>query len=350
MNAFESVASELLPTVLMLAWREKESRETFVTRLHKMIGSSPDDVVAWSDDGSQFAIKDVQAFQKVLTQEFRLSSMSSFVRQLNEYGFRKLRSKGRTARGSASSASASASSSDASTTAAGADKAQHYTHERFLRDAPLGLLGTIQRRQAYSGKRRNLTYADEAACEVTEERVARLEDGIDGVCADMQKVNEMLVALQHVVQSLPKPGQAPCQARAPAALVQEQAVEHIAYDARDKRQLSLSSGTFNGGQEKRAKANELNQPEAQRQQEKQQQPRRRQQAMDLSSDLEAFMHGIEEGNSFSGLSDLSLSSSTAAMIEELTCRMSSSLTISAGLRQSSSDLQNGVVAVTAVVN
>ena len=204
MNTIQQTAIKLLPGVRMVTSREEASRETFVTRLHKMIGSSPDDVVCWSEDGSSFAIRDLQAFQTVLRQKFRQSSMSSFVRQLNEYGFRKLRRKGRPTP-SASSSSVSASGFTASAIATGADKSHHYAHERFQRDTP-ELLGTIQRRQAYSGNRRNREYDDEAvSSEVTEERVARLEDGIEGVRVDMQKVNEMLELALKEVQLLPEP-------------------------------------------------------------------------------------------------------------------------------------------------
>ena len=153
MNTIQQTAIKLLPGVRMVTSREEASRETFVTRLHKMIGSSPDDVVCWSEDGSSFAIRDLQAFQTVLRQKFRQSSMSSFVRQLNEYGFRKLRRKSRPTP-SASSSSASASGFTASAIATGADKSHHYAHERFQRDTP-ELLGTIQRRHVGLRPRRH---------------------------------------------------------------------------------------------------------------------------------------------------------------------------------------------------
>jgi osomolarity two-component system, response regulator SKN7 len=49
-------------------------------------------IVAWSEDGTHFAILDVERFeQEILPAYFRHRNFSSFVRQLNMYDFHKIR-------------------------------------------------------------------------------------------------------------------------------------------------------------------------------------------------------------------------------------------------------------------
>lgn len=56
-----------------------------------MISDSDPDIVSWTGVGDSFTIKDIDAFQKkILPKYFNHSKFSSFVRQLNFYGFQKL--------------------------------------------------------------------------------------------------------------------------------------------------------------------------------------------------------------------------------------------------------------------
>jgi len=51
------------------------------------------DVASWSDDGKSFVVKDTDKFEReVIPLYFNHNKLSSFVRQLNFYGFRKMRS------------------------------------------------------------------------------------------------------------------------------------------------------------------------------------------------------------------------------------------------------------------
>ena len=380
-HSIQRTASESLPTVLMARSRSESSRETFVIRLHAMIDSTPDNVVAWNANGLSFLIKDVQNFQNILVQQFRGSSMSAFIRRLNEYGFRKVRCTKRAA-------------------SASAGNALHFMHERFQRDAP-ELLDTIHRRQAYTGNRRNRKYDDGSMCEVTEERVACLEYGIGCVRADMQRVNDMLELAVKQVRSLPRPAQVLPQAKVMAATqAQKHNVGQIACDAPVKCQLSHLATKSNNHEAKRIKSNGINtdlslsssitdlvddlichmsssltmsdllresserlseeraeqqqehhHQQRQHEQQDQQQSRQRQKAANLSSDMEAYVHvmvdratGHQCSNSelstriCSGISDLSLSSSTTDLVDDLICHMSSSLTMSDLLRESSERL------------
>lgn len=64
----------------------------FLSKTFHMIDQSDSTVIAWSNSGSSFTILDVQRFEKeTLPSYFNHSKFSSFIRQLNFYGFQKLR-------------------------------------------------------------------------------------------------------------------------------------------------------------------------------------------------------------------------------------------------------------------
>mmetsp|Transcript_28310 Transcript_28310/g.67448 ORF Transcript_28310/g.67448 Transcript_28310/m.67448 type:complete len:502 (+) Transcript_28310:317-1822(+) len=64
----------------------------FLQKTYQMIETCPDDVASWSADGRTFVVKDVPRFESsVIPQYFKHSKFSSFVRQLNFYGFRKVK-------------------------------------------------------------------------------------------------------------------------------------------------------------------------------------------------------------------------------------------------------------------
>mmetsp|Transcript_10135 Transcript_10135/g.12841 ORF Transcript_10135/g.12841 Transcript_10135/m.12841 type:complete len:330 (+) Transcript_10135:734-1723(+) len=64
----------------------------FLTKTYHMIDRCDSDVALWAEDGESFVVKNVEKFaQTVLPQYFKHSNFSSFARQLNFYGFRKLK-------------------------------------------------------------------------------------------------------------------------------------------------------------------------------------------------------------------------------------------------------------------
>lgn len=66
------------------------SAPVFLQKTYDMIESSPSNVACWSDDGQSFIIKLPREFAKtMLPRYFKHNNFSSFVRQLNFYGFRK---------------------------------------------------------------------------------------------------------------------------------------------------------------------------------------------------------------------------------------------------------------------
>lgn len=66
----------------------------FLKKTYKMIESSPTDIAAWTSDGDMFVVKDPDKFaSQIIPQYFDHNKFSSFARQLNFYGFRKMQSK-----------------------------------------------------------------------------------------------------------------------------------------------------------------------------------------------------------------------------------------------------------------
>mmetsp|Transcript_12009 Transcript_12009/g.18929 ORF Transcript_12009/g.18929 Transcript_12009/m.18929 type:complete len:234 (+) Transcript_12009:119-820(+) len=64
----------------------------FLSKTFHMIDQCDSSIATWSTDGASFVIKDVDEFAKtILPLYFKHSKFASFVRQLNFYSFRKLR-------------------------------------------------------------------------------------------------------------------------------------------------------------------------------------------------------------------------------------------------------------------
>lgn len=64
----------------------------FLRKTYQMLESCSPSIAAWSGKGDSFLIKDPDSFaQTVIPQYFSHNNFSSFVRQLNFYGFRKVK-------------------------------------------------------------------------------------------------------------------------------------------------------------------------------------------------------------------------------------------------------------------
>lgn len=65
----------------------------FLSKTYHMIDRCDNEIAMWSENGDNFVVKNVEKFAShVLPLYFKHSNFSSFARQLNFYGFRKLRS------------------------------------------------------------------------------------------------------------------------------------------------------------------------------------------------------------------------------------------------------------------
>eukprot|EP00752_Nemacystus_decipiens_P011167 g9921.t1 len=158
-----------------------ESVPAFLDRTFKMIEQVPDDIVCWSRAGDSFIIKQVLPFEEVLPAFFNHKKFMSFVRQLNFYGFRKIK-------GSTSSRSKSgdgATHCRAAATPNGPQSWEEYTHPQFRRGRPDLLVDIMRKKDSGRSKRK---------------RAESLQSGILGtlvtdvgtVSSDLKAVNNRL--------------------------------------------------------------------------------------------------------------------------------------------------------------
>jgi len=64
----------------------------FLRKTHHMIDTCDPAIATWSEDGETFIVKEVEIFAStIIPQFFKHNNFSSFVRQLNFYGFRKIK-------------------------------------------------------------------------------------------------------------------------------------------------------------------------------------------------------------------------------------------------------------------
>lgn len=93
----------------------------FLRKTYHMIDTCDSNVASWSNDGLSFVVKDPEIFaMKIIPQFFKHNNFSSFVRQLNFYGFRKVRS----------------DQIKISTDQKEEDKYWRFRHEKFVRGQP----------------------------------------------------------------------------------------------------------------------------------------------------------------------------------------------------------------------
>ena len=73
--------------------KETADQPLFLRKTYAMITSAPRDIASWSESGETFLVKDPQKFaDETIPLFFKHNNFSSFVRQLNFYGFRKVKS------------------------------------------------------------------------------------------------------------------------------------------------------------------------------------------------------------------------------------------------------------------
>lgn len=70
----------------------KRNCPSFLRKTYTLINTCDPAIASWSEDGKSFVIKDQDSLSsKILHQFFKHNNLQSFIRQLNFYGFRKLR-------------------------------------------------------------------------------------------------------------------------------------------------------------------------------------------------------------------------------------------------------------------
>jgi hypothetical protein len=74
--------------------KKKDAPEVpiFLKKTYHMVAACDPEIASWSNDGNTFVIKDPELFaSEVIPSYFKHNNFSSFVRQLNFYGFRKIK-------------------------------------------------------------------------------------------------------------------------------------------------------------------------------------------------------------------------------------------------------------------
>ncbi|CAM9244087.1 unnamed protein product, partial [Discosporangium mesarthrocarpum] len=114
----------------------------FLDRTYDMVDKGSDEIVCWSSTGTSFLIKRVELFEEeVIPKFFNHKNLFSFVRQLNFYGFSKVKGSSR-----ALSRVNSSSGGSSKSTSNGSAGWWEFKHPKFRRGSR-ELLGEIKRRK-----------------------------------------------------------------------------------------------------------------------------------------------------------------------------------------------------------
>ncbi|CAK4611121.1 unnamed protein product [Aphanomyces euteiches] len=175
----------------------------FLQKTYDMIENCSDAVATWSASGESFIIKRINEFaSEILPRYFKHNNFSSFARQLNFYGFHKvkkedilLRAKGNT------------SPTDPDT-ALEAQGWWEFSHPLFLRDQP-DKMGSIRRKTYADSNQAQAAAAAAAAAAVNQPHKTELEelkgfmtDMIDDLKNDMASLKNQVNLLTHHMTSL----------------------------------------------------------------------------------------------------------------------------------------------------
>jgi len=142
----------------------------FLRKTYTMIDTCDQNVASWSDNGLTFVVKDTEKFAcEIIPEFFKHNNFSSFVRQLNFYGFRKIKSDPLRIK--------DAEANEES-------KFWKFRHEKFQRGRP-DLLAEIR-------KSNHNESADKQEVDTLKAEVQDLKDRLNSLTNDMDKMTALV--------------------------------------------------------------------------------------------------------------------------------------------------------------
>ncbi|KAL1922865.1 uncharacterized protein VTP21DRAFT_9241 [Calcarisporiella thermophila] len=166
---------------------------SFVKKLYKMLENDTyNNYIYWNPTGTSFLVQNTTRFsQDILPKMFKHSNFSSFVRQLNMYGFHKVNKLTRKSQSSKSE-----------------QELWEFSHDKFLRDHPI-YLDEIRRKVMDSNQpSQDSTSALEASSGLLLGDIMELKDFRSDVYQQMiqmqNNMNELLIQLEKTQQELRK--------------------------------------------------------------------------------------------------------------------------------------------------
>ncbi|KAG3109950.1 hypothetical protein PI124_g11086 [Phytophthora idaei] len=164
----------------------REEAALFLEKTYELLERCPPDLASWTAKGDSFVVKQPSAFaEHVIPTYFKHRKFSSFVRQLNLYGFRKVR------------AASASTVEEAEEEDASPKDWWEFRHERFVRGRR-DLLCEIRRRSPSD------TRASTPVAGTPVERVEfeELRAEVSGLCEEMHKMQKTNQQLTGLLQNL----------------------------------------------------------------------------------------------------------------------------------------------------